>query len=90
MSFLDLIANTPRLPGAACRGHAPLFDEGHEEGPALALCGHCRALQACRAWFYGLTPGQRPVGVVAGLVHYRNPRSRRSTIIDKKGNNIER
>jgi hypothetical protein len=71
---------TPALPGAACRGCAPQFDEDGDEAAALALCGHCGALQPCRAWFDGLAPRHRPEGVVAGLVHRRNPKTNRSTI----------
>jgi hypothetical protein len=70
--LFGIIAAIPDLPGAACRGTAPMFDEDHDEGAALALCSHCSALQPCPAWFDALAPRERPEGVVAGLIHHRN------------------
>jgi hypothetical protein len=53
--FFAVIAAFPRLPGAACKGRAPMFDDGDgEEAAAVALCASCSALQPCRAWFYSL------------------------------------
>jgi hypothetical protein len=75
-----VLAAIPDLPGAACRGRAPEFDEDNDEAAAMALCGHCSALQLCSTWFHGLAPRHRPGGVVAGLVHRRGGKTNRSTI----------
>ena len=82
--LFGILGTIPDLSGAACRGHAPMFDEDRDEAAALALCGRCGALPGCREWFDGLPPGKRPEGVVAGLVHHRNPNTRRSTITTKE------
>jgi hypothetical protein len=78
--LFGILAGIPDLPGAACRGTAPMMDENHDEAAALALCSGCGALQACAAWFHSLAPRQRPEGVVAGLVHHRNVNTNRSMI----------
>ena len=79
--FADLLAEleatVPRLPGAACRGRAELFDpiEGGEHNPrywdvtvaAMNICRReCPVLADCRCWLGSLDPAQRPRGVVAG------------------------
>lgn len=78
-SWLDAIAAVPKLDGAACRGSTD-FDIDHDcdgEPPearedrlrrAVAVCTGCPALDACAAWFDGLSAHQRPTGVVAGEV----------------------
>lgn len=73
----DLAASV-HLPDASCRGHAQLYDRtaGKSQATdtrearttALALCHACPDEQACRAWIDGLTPDQRPIGVVAGQI----------------------
>lgn len=78
--LFGILAAVPDLPGAACAGHAPAFDEDGDEAAALALCGRCSALRRCRSWFDGLEPRQRPTGVVAGLVHHTIPKSNTTTI----------
>lgn len=79
----QLAAGIPDLPGARCKGRTELFDqtaprEGrrgdhdalwYAQRAAVALCRACPSLSACRAWFDGLEPTQRPRGVVAGLVN---------------------
>lgn len=73
------LAVAPRLPGAACRGHAGLFDRTVREhgrakdvnaarAEALALCRTCPALASCRVWLDSLPAHLRPTGVVAGQV----------------------
>lgn len=76
--LLFSLSGVPSLPGAACRGLAPTFDDpdGNEPAPdvehrrtvALALCGQCSALTRCRQWLESLPANQRPSGVVAGTV----------------------
>ena len=75
----DLAAVVPPLRGCACRGRAELFDRTisgaapraqllqarHE---ALALCGSCDALPACRRWVAAIPADRRPAGVVAGQI----------------------
>jgi WhiB family redox-sensing transcriptional regulator len=66
-----ILADTPRLPGAACRGLAPAFDAPGRDGDPtlpLAVCRHCPAVTACKAWLDQLEPSARPTGVVAGQV----------------------
>jgi hypothetical protein len=84
--LFGVIGAIPDLPGAACRGTAPQFDEDGDEAAALALCGRCSALQPCRSWFDGLAPRQRPEGVVAGLVHRRDRKTGRSSITNHERN----
>lgn len=84
--LFDALAAIPELPGAACRGRPALFDpdaQGYDEVAALAICGQCAARSRCRSWFDGLTPRQRPEGVVAHAVHRREGRSNRSTITEE-------
>jgi hypothetical protein len=76
--LLDALAQTPRLPDAACRGQWELFDTaaGGRSLPrtkviqarrdALELCHDCPALQACRDYIDNIQPYLRPRGVVAG------------------------
>ncbi|SBS77292.1 hypothetical protein MHPYR_410002 [uncultured Mycobacterium sp.] len=78
-SWLTAIATAPKLIDAGCRGSTD-FDVDHDcdgEPPearedrlrrAVAACNACPALDACTAWFDGLSPRQRPTGVVAGRV----------------------
>ena len=81
--FFTIIAAFPSLPGAACKGKAPVMDaDDGQEAAALALCARCGALQACRQWFYGLPPRDRPEGVVAGLIHRRDGRGNHSRITE--------
>jgi Transcription factor WhiB len=70
--LLDTLAHDiPNLPGAACRGHAELFDvaDRHDTqgiARAQAVCASCPALRDCRRWLAGLPRLARPCGVVAG------------------------
>lgn len=77
---LDALGAIPALPGAACRGTTPLFDDTGDNTAALALCRRCAARIPCREWFDTLAPRERPEGVVAGLLHHRDSKRRRSTI----------
>lgn len=77
-SFFDALRAVPRLPDAACLGHPHLFDRADGRGfdpevkaardAAKTICGRCPELDPCRAWIEQLTPGQRPRGVVGGLI----------------------
>jgi hypothetical protein len=50
----EIVADTPRLPDAACAGHAPMFDADNGSTPrALALCASCPALARCQEWVAG-------------------------------------
>ena len=67
----ELARDIPDLHGAACRGHAELFDiaDRHDTqgiARAQAVCIACPALRACRRWLAGLPRLARPCGVVAG------------------------
>jgi hypothetical protein len=78
------LAGAPALPGAACKGMAPLYertvDERRVDGrptktelenarsEALGLCNACPALDRCRAWLDSQRVTRRPRGVVAGQV----------------------
>ena len=70
--LLDELAHgIPNLHGAACRGHAELFDvaDRHDHqgiAQAKALCASCPVLYGCRAWLVSLPKPVRPCGVVAG------------------------
>ncbi|GAB7144420.1 hypothetical protein [Mycobacterium riyadhense] len=88
MSAADLFAalgGTPTLPGALCKGQAPVWDEAlppqRDPDPddtaqrlsfAMAACRRCPALTPCRAWLASLPPRKRPTGVVAGQLHPTN------------------
>lgn len=72
-----ILDRSARLPGAACAGRPELFDPAGEYEPrqsvirrheaAVRLCRFtCPALTECTAWAEGLTPRQRPGGVLAG------------------------
>lgn len=88
---VDLIASIIRssapLPGAACRGRPELFDPAGDREPvdevearhclALNLCRQCPELRDCRQWFDRLTPGDRPRGVIAGLVNDPQPKRKK-------------
>ena len=62
-----------KLPQAACRGQAPLFDLTERDGRvtytwrALALCRTCPVLAACTDWLSRQREGSVP-GIVAGRV----------------------
>src|SRR5215470_7073820 len=71
--LLDIIAHTPRLDGALCRGRPSLFDiedarQRTAVKAAIELCECCPALDACRDWLDSLPPASRPVGVVVAGV----------------------
>jgi WhiB family transcriptional regulator, redox-sensing transcriptional regulator len=66
--LLDELAHgIPDLHGAACRGHAELFDVAdRHDTQAKTVCASCLALRDCRAWLASLPRGAKPSGVVAG------------------------
>lgn len=75
----SLAAACPPLPGARCRDQTELFDRtvgerGRQKdarearATAVAICRGCPALRPCRGWLDSLPPGERPIGVIAGLV----------------------
>lgn len=68
----DALAGIPRLPGAACRGRAEMFDQFVDPEVVeycLLRCESCGAKPECERWYLGLPQSQRPHGVVAGRVH---------------------
>lgn len=79
----------PDLTGAACTGHAPLFDEiiEGESAPARhrrtqaaqALCRTCPALDQCAATAEGMDATQR-AGVWAG-VWWEHQETRRARVV---------
>jgi Transcription factor WhiB len=72
----DALAQAPDLSGARCAGRWDLFDvqygeqpaRGEREQRALALCRECPLLDACRAYFEGLSAADRLWGVIAGML----------------------
>ncbi len=67
----ELATGISDLHGAACRGHATLFDVAdRHDRQAIAqsetICASCPALDGCRAWLASLPKPARPCGVVAG------------------------
>jgi hypothetical protein len=67
----ELTHGIPDLRGAACRGHAALFDvaDRHDTqaiARAQAVCASCPVLRDCRRWLASLPRPARPFGVVAG------------------------
>jgi hypothetical protein len=74
------LGHVPRLPAAACRGRAKLFDATIPDvsnrpraavarREALKVCAACSCLRACSAWLDSLDPADRPRGVVAGRIN---------------------
>lgn len=75
MGSVDLVAllrdltRVPPLPGAACRGHAELFDAALVNvkiTAALRICAECPVIEPCRRWASSL-PARDRVGVFAGV-----------------------
>lgn len=62
-----VLRDTPRLPGALCRGRHRLFDADgqHDVSGALELCGRCPARGPCAEWA-SREPAYRLTGVLAG------------------------
>lgn len=76
VDLLTVMASTPALPGAACRGHHDLFDSAHGSSPeaktartkCMTICARCRVRDACHEWAAGLSDRQRrTLGVVGGI-----------------------
>ena len=74
--MLVSVRGTPSLDGALCLGRWADFDPPDPAEPApeqrlqtaVQTCSRCPALDPCTTWIDGLTPGNRPYGVVAGRV----------------------
>lgn len=74
--LLQVMAGTPRLDGALCRGRHEWFDLPDRRAPrqearrhinrAKQLCAACPALTPCAQWLNQLAPRHRPPGIVAG------------------------
>jgi hypothetical protein len=62
-----VLAQSPPLPGALCRGRPELFDATDDDSraEAVTLCWRCPELARCQAWVTGL-PDSAVSGVVAG------------------------
>ena len=88
LAALGQLIETPLLEGAACVGHAELFDPMTDNGAdrvcaeieALRICDRCPALAACRRWLKSLPDSQKPTGVVAGRVYSRHKTGGRVTV----------
>lgn len=74
-----ILTDTPKLDGAACVGHAALFDPAEPSEPAeqverrheaaSRICRwSCPRQQECESWVRSLSSRERPRGVVAGLI----------------------
>ncbi|MCV7100914.1 WhiB family transcriptional regulator [Mycobacterium avium] len=69
-----VLAGAPKLPGAACREHADVFDpDAGDPHTAMAICRGCPALNRCRSWSAELRGQERPAGVVAGQPPTQRP-----------------
>ncbi|MEZ0363382.1 WhiB family transcriptional regulator [Mycobacterium sp. pUA109] len=65
-----ILADTPKLDGAACVDNADVFDADDGDWElAVAICRSCPALTDCGDWADGLRASDRPAGVVAGQVN---------------------
>jgi len=67
----EILAGTPKLPGAACRGHVEQFDraaDGDRDAAqqAVEVCRRCPVLTECRAWADHIRGRKRPAGVLGG------------------------
>ncbi|WOC12616.1 transcriptional regulator [Gordonia sp. MP11Mi] len=79
-----VLADSPKLTGAACIGHHELFDaKSPDETPetvedrherAAALCWQCPALDDCTEWASSLSRSARPAGLVATRAPRPGPR----------------
>jgi ribosomal protein L37AE/L43A len=83
-SLFGMLADTPKLTGARCKGRAPLFDCDDDDPEiiqyAIWQCRACPALAACSAWVDSLPPSQRPLGVTAAVMRRpKKPRRSRAT-----------
>jgi hypothetical protein len=77
-----ILAGVPALPGAACRGHAGLFDaaaDGDRDAAqeAAEICRRCPVLEACAQWIARAHPQRPPPGVWAG--RYQSTRQRKAS-----------
>lgn len=86
--LVGALAGIPSLPGARCRGRAPLFDCDDDDPEiiqyAIWQCRACPALADCRDWVTTLRPSQRPSGVTAAVMR-RPGKQRRSRAAQTDG-----
>jgi hypothetical protein len=71
INSMAALANLPHLEGAACVGHARLFDHGapgKNYRQAAAICASCPALEACRTWA-ATVPAKKLTGLIAGKLY---------------------
>lgn len=85
-----VLADTPALPGAACRQYVELYDraaDGDRDAAqeAIEVCGRCPVLKQCAAWIARSQPRRPPPGVWAAHYQPPPPPGKRK----KKGNNNE-
>jgi WhiB family redox-sensing transcriptional regulator len=75
LDLLTVLADTPNLPDAACRGKHQLFDASigsnvkarQAQRVFAELCASCPVLEQCRDWADTLAPRERQaLGVRAG------------------------
>jgi hypothetical protein len=62
-----ILAGTPKLAGALCRGRSELWDSDDlaDIDDAIAICHQCPALEACAEWSAGLKHNEAN-GTLAG------------------------
>jgi hypothetical protein len=77
-----IVAGTPVLRGALCRGFPEVFDappsdvvDRHDRHEQLDFARHacrvCPALLDCARWVDSLPRGTKPIGVVAGVLRQK-------------------
>ena len=82
----SILRDSIPLRDGLCRDprQAQLFDGATEDdvAEAVAICSRCPDLQRCEAWYVGLKPSKRPVGICAAQINRpgedreRRPRGR--------------
>lgn len=77
-----VLAGSPKLPGALCRGRGHLFagDNLADTETAIAMCHTCPALTACRQWAES-QPSTALSGVYGGRVHVHPSDGRRKAVL---------
>lgn len=84
MDLLAVFTSAPRLPEAGLSAEFDERAEGERKAvadarinAAVRVCQQCPELLRCREWFDSLAPGDRPPGVVAGVIHRPPARQQR-------------
>lgn len=75
-----VLADTPRLPDAACKGHVATFDaaaDGDRDAAqrAIEACRRCPVIDRCAQWIAEAHPRRPPPGVWAA--QYQPPTTSR-------------